>query len=554
MSSRVLATAIQRSRNKWIYGGPLERYWTKPSKKKQQAGEINNNPGRDTMRTIGQCSLFIEPHIFEVILYGVKQTGPSMAQGQPLGPRPSYPTKPDDGFRKQPWLAQPPGYQAPLATPKWQIRGTPDSKDYSSPATPGQPNQQYQVAGRPPSTQGNHNGGNDAYKPVPPAVTAPTTPGQRTSDQTTKHQMHPPVMPPAPAPLQTPTPAPAPMSAPAPGPGPSSDPVIHMLAQRAGHDPQLKSVMKIVAAGEANPDQLQFFQRHIDELTSLLQTRTNAGLPPIPGPMPPRQSHHMNPHPTQPPRPPYGAGVYGSNSQPIRYPATPTYPLQPKGQHATTGTSKTFQSGSFNGRGWASPARVENFSSILVEFVGGTGDRFRLPKNSIVEYLPGGKQAILSFLLIQKYTQSNQGNMEIGKEYYEPVTFRFVSDNSRVLASMAWVVDHPDAVRRYMNDIMDKVPRAEHVFLAFRLPKDGSAEESPDDYSREDSIARSMTPVGGPVVRKPRGPYKKRVKVVEAPVEKKVGGAPAEQKVEEAPTKAKADGASLEEKADEAPG
>ena len=514
----MLSTAIQRSRNKWIYGGPLERYWTKPSKKKQQAGEINNNPARDTMRIIGQCSLVIEPHIFEVILYGVKQTGPLMAQGRPLGSRPSQPTKPDDGFQKQPWLAQPPGYQAPLATPKWQVRGMTNGKEYPAPSTPSHANQQHQTVERQPSIQSYHNGGNDIYRPGSSTVAETITHTHGSSEPTMKNQMHPSVAPPAPAPA----PAPASAPRPGPGPGPSSDPVIHMLAQRAGHDPQLKSVMKIVAAGEANPDQLQFFQRHIDELTSLLQTRTNAGLPPIPAPMLPRPSHHPAPQAAQPPRQPYGTGVYGSNFQPVRHAPTPNYSLQPKGQHSTTNASRAPQPGSYHSRGWASPARVENYSSVLVEFVGGTGDRFSLPKNSILEYLPGAKQAILSFLLIQKSNQSRVENAENGKEYYEPVTFRFVSEDSRVLAPMARVVDHPDAVRRYMNDIMDKIPRAERVYLALRLPKDGNADESPDDYSREDSIARSMTPAGGPVVRKPRGPYKKRVKIVEAPVEKKV--------------------------------
>ena len=488
-----------------MYGGLLERYWTKPSKKKQLAGEINNNPGKDTMRMIGQCSLIVEPHIFDVVLYGVKQAGPLMSQGVPLGPRLSQPMRSDNDYQKQPWLAQPPTYQPAPATPMWQVRGMSNGKDPALPTNSGQPNEQRQIYERQPLSQG-YNEGNAVNRPNSPAVAAPTTHVQRLPEPTVKNQMQPPNVPPA------------------PGPAPSSDPVIHMLAQRAGHDPQLKSVMKIVAAGEANPDQLQFFQKHIDELTSLLQTRTNAGLPPIPGPMPPRPSHNFTPPvaPLPPPRQPYSTAAYGSKFQPAPYASPQNYPLKPKSGQLISNSLRTFQTGSFQNRSWTGPVRVENYSSVLVEFVGGAGDRFLLPRNSILEYLPGARQAIVSFLLIQKCKQSGHGIMESGKEYYETVTFRLIADDSRVLAPLARVFDHPDVVRKYMTDVMDRVPRAEQVYLALRLPKDGNEDESPDDYSREDSIARSMTPVGGPVVRKPRGPYKKRVKIVEAPVEKKV--------------------------------
>ena len=482
----------------------MERYWTKPSKKKQLAGEIDNNPARDSMRMIGQCSLIVEPHIFDVVLYGVKQAGPLMSQGQPLGPRTSQSMRTDSDYQKQPWLAQPPPYQPPPhATPMWQVRGMSNGKDQALPSGSGQLSQQRQIAERQPVS---YNGGNANSRPNSPAVAAPITHVQRLPEPTAKSQMQPPMAPPA------------------PGPASSSDPVIHMLAQRAGHDPQLKSVMKIVATGEANPDQLQFFQKHIDELTSLLQTRTNAGLPPIPGPMPPRPSNNLTPPvaPLPSTRQPYHTGVYGSKPQATPYTSPQNYPLKPKSSHSTPNTPRSLQPGSFHNRSWTGPVRVENYSSVLVEFVGGTGDRFLLPRNSILEYLPGAKQAIVSFLLIQKYNQSGHGNMKAGKEYYETATFRLIADDSRVLAPLARVFDHPDAVRKYMNDVMDRIPRADQEYLALHLPKDGNEDDSPDDYSREDSIARSMTPVGGPVVRKPRGPYKKRVKIVEAPVEKKV--------------------------------
>ncbi|OSS43199.1 hypothetical protein B5807_12163 [Epicoccum nigrum] len=93
--------------------------------------------------------------------------------------------------------------------------------------------------------------------------------------------------PPPPKPIQhaSPQTAPGPASIPAP------DPVIHMLAARAGTDPELKAVMKIVAAGQAGKEQLEFFQKHINELTEILekQKKSKAAMPmpmPVPGPVP----------------------------------------------------------------------------------------------------------------------------------------------------------------------------------------------------------------------------------------------------------------------------
>lgn len=110
-----------------------------------------------------------------------------------------------------------------------------------------------------------------------------------------KQQPQPRPPPPKPAQQAPPQTAPGPASTPAP------DPVIHMLAARAGTDPELKAVMKIVAAGQASKEQLEFFQTHINELTEILEKNKKAKaplpLPPTPGlpkqqapsPAPPKQ-------------------------------------------------------------------------------------------------------------------------------------------------------------------------------------------------------------------------------------------------------------------------
>jgi hypothetical protein len=47
------------------------------------------------------------------------------------------------------------------------------------------------------------------------------------------------------------------------------DPVIQMLADRAGTDPDLTALMRFVAQGEASTKELKKLQSHIDEFTRL---------------------------------------------------------------------------------------------------------------------------------------------------------------------------------------------------------------------------------------------------------------------------------------------
>jgi hypothetical protein len=60
------------------------------------------------------------------------------------------------------------------------------------------------------------------------------------------------------------------------------------------------------------------------------------------------------------------------------------------------------------------------------------------------------------------------------KEYYQPVTMRLHANNPRTLEPLARVVKPPNEVRKYMNDIMDRMERAEICYLALRLPRDGA--------------------------------------------------------------------------------
>ncbi|KAF3004022.1 hypothetical protein E8E13_000067 [Curvularia kusanoi] len=138
-----------------------------------------------------------------------------------------------------------------------------------------------------------------------------------------QHSQHPPQYqpynqapyPPKPPQSRPPPPKPTqhapPQTAPGPASSPAPDPVIHMLAARAGTDPELKAVMKIVAAGQAGKEQLEFFQRHINELTEILEKQKKAKppmpFPPAPAaapsPVPPKQQAPSPALPKQAPSP-----------------------------------------------------------------------------------------------------------------------------------------------------------------------------------------------------------------------------------------------------------
>jgi hypothetical protein len=115
-----------------------------------------------------------------------------------------------------------------------------------------------------------------------------------------------------------------------------------------------------------------------------------------------------------------------------------------------------------------------DISGIVFDFSGGSGDRFLFPKFSILEYLPHG-QVIASFLIVRKGSASDSPAYDPELDYYQPITIRLYAHQGRQLDALQKVVAPPDEVRRYMDDIMDNMTRAEYVLLAMRLPRDEAA-------------------------------------------------------------------------------
>jgi hypothetical protein len=233
--------------------------------------------------------------------------------------------------------------------------------------------------------------------------------------------------PPPPKPVQkAPAPIPGPASTPAP------DPVIHMLAQRAGVDPELKSVMKIVAAGQASKDQLEFFQTHINELTAVLAkqkeeaakaskaasasatpkpiaappaAKTVAPFPapqPIAAPPPPRPVQ-----PAQPPPPiqnapkPYSPAPPQMHPQP--YPVQPSHPPYANTYNPPPQYHPPRQPLAYNPH-----PQPTGYRPVVFSFEEGNKDLLHFPSYSFLEWLPNRSGAKISFLITKMKPKPEQ--------------------------------------------------------------------------------------------------------------------------------------------------
>lgn len=475
-SSGVLLASFDRSRQKWVSGAFLERYWTKTSTRKDAPPPPPNNPQKSWMKEIGPCSITVEPLTFAATAFFVKEPG----------------VNPPVAYVQQQQQQQP----APQAKPPLQYAHTPQQSPAQSPygtpyrpqtiSTPAQANPYYQSRTLPPVNN------QPASSPMP--------------TQNTPDNRLPPIMPangrpPAPHPPAAPsTPAPPPPSA-----KPSPDPVIQMLATRASTDHELKSLMKVVATGNANQEQLRIFQRHIDELTAkinlkkvespaakpLQPTPTGASTPSAgyqsgastPKPLAPSAHPQIQPHPSHAATPP--------PPRPNQYPNQYQQPHPPQHQHRHP---------------------VIPSYPIALEFQGpnASPDRFLFPAYSILEFL-SPYSLFASFLVIRKgdTPPTDKGeDPETAVDIYEPVTIKVSVPEGRspskdVLEYIRRSVKPPDEVRAWMSEKIDKCARAERRYLAIRLPHKSGIIETAEDIAEKEQT---------PIVqeKKPRPPKKKR--------------------------------------------
>lgn len=134
------------------------------------------------------------------------------------------------------------------------------------------------------------------------------------------------------------------------------------------------------------------------------------------------------------------------------------------------------------------PPPKPDISAVVFEFAGGNGDRYIFPKFSILEthVMPAPQQQVVaSFLVVRKASQAEYPAADPVADYYQPITIRLFTSAGRHLEHLARVVAPEEEVRRYMDDVMDKMLRSEYVLLAMRLPRaDKDGEAIPDEREK----------------------------------------------------------------------
>ena len=414
-------------------------------------------PPKDSMIRLGICSMIIEPHVFEVTLYTVIEPPPNKIPPVPKPPPLSAPQY--NPFSHNPAYIQP-SFNTPVPAP---------------PAYHAQHHNHSSRQSLPPFREGFGSFGPQGPPPIyhPPASTH--TPAHTSTL----------------APLLGPSNAPRVLettqSASQDEDGESkADPVIQMLANRAANDLELKNLMRVVASGKASQKQLREFQDHIDELNAMLKSSSN-------------------------PPDPLGANVR-ANKTPLAYEPghpsnVPSHTAKPDASwnHPVPGSSTSFSNQTLppiklepSPKSYSGPvtppvpvaptASKSEISGIVFDF-GGSGDRFSLPRFSILEYLYGGTQVIVSFIVIRQGNLAASGDYKGNMSYYQPITLRLTTLQPQILEPLARFVAPAQEVRNYMNSYFDRLKPAESVHLAMRLPRtvDGENGEKSEMAPRSDA-------------------------------------------------------------------
>ncbi|KAK0725215.1 hypothetical protein B0H67DRAFT_598536 [Lasiosphaeris hirsuta] len=573
--SGVLADSLIRSRQKWISEGIFEKYWSKPSKRKGVVIEDANNPPKESMAKLGQVTITVEPHVFEAIMYGVKDPKPPPTQPATTF-RPVIQYGPPNGPVAQ--AAAQTQAQAPAQTPKLTPTQATVQPQIAAPQMqPPPPNPlpapdipRPASAPRPPmaSPRGMESVLNTvAQQPPPPSTMLTTTTTTLTGTFGTPPvpAARPPVAafmanPPKPPANGSPMAAPAAPAAPA-KPAPGTDPIILTLAEKAGEDPQLRDLMKRVAQGDAQKHELEQFQAIIDKITAESKRK---GTPVGPSAdrliVDGRTVRYFadevraildivlssNPRQTSADlRPPAGSDPLVvalvksalddvktrdmvrriAENKPLFSDATELKAIldrlrikltkekellqkaqspQPAvspivGQPTVNGTPNgnasqpTPSQQNLRSKGPPPPPPKPDYTAIVLEFAGGTGDRYLFPKFSVVETvpIPSGQQVIASFLIVRKGSKSEYPVADPDLDYYQPVTVRFFAPSGKHLENLARVVAPQEEVRRYMDDVMDKMTRAEYILLAMRLPRGEVKDEAGVDEKEKENEVQS---------------------------------------------------------------
>lgn len=147
--------------------------------------------------------------------------------------------------------------------------------------------------------------------------------------------------------------------------------------------------------------------------------------------------------------------------------------------------------------------------AVYFDFHEGNGDRFVFPSNTILEFLPGGRQVRASFLITkpsdpspnaatpanpstpatpaakaptpasdskekdkekEKEKEKDKSDENLPPGTYQPITITLRSDDPRILDCLARAVRPQDEVRGHMERVFDAMQPADEVYLPLRLP------------------------------------------------------------------------------------
>lgn len=301
------------------------------------------------------------------------------------------------------------------------------------------------------------------------------------------------------------------------------DPVIQMLASRAASNPELKALMKIVAASQANQQQLREFQNHIDELNAIIAAQNAA-----------RQKNEQNPlNRNSPQTMPAGPPHSQHNQQRTSTPSTPTpqnwgqkgwqqYPT-PQSRPTNNTVNQNFarppnqpQQQPFYNQPTPQyrpppppPPPKPEIKGVCMEFqtpvlndkTRPSGDRYWLPRNSIIEVVPpkplpppvpGQAPAkvplgtvIVSFLIVRSgalapaTSNETEPILDKTKDYYQPITLE-IRATAKIIETLERAVLPQAEVERYMEDIFDEKERVTNLYLPYRLPRFKALNERAD--------------------------------------------------------------------------
>jgi len=258
---------------------------------------------------------------------------------------------------------------------------------------------------------------------------------------------------------------------------PGQDPVITMLASRASSNMELKALMREVATGNANPEQLKIFQSHIDDLTKIIaekkkQEDEEEAAAQV------RKASQQQQDAIQ-----YDGANDGNNSQQqtVAQPQAPILPQYRQQQPVWQPPPVAPQ-----------PPQKPVTHPVVLQFTapGATEDRFLFPQHSILEVL-SPQHLLCSFIATRRgLDAADTAGLASNTEYYQPITFMMeVAYGRESLMELVkkWVLP-ADEVRKHMEETMQRCTRAPEAWLAMRLPIKGAEGAETEEERAEEEV------------------------------------------------------------------